>query len=358
MTVAGVSGSAGATLEGVTPSLSYYAGTYSSTAQLTGLTALTGAPSGAGAYTVLASFAGSADYAAATALVDFSIAQATPTVALDDAGGTYTGTAFIASATVTGVSGNAGATLEGVAPSLNYYAGTYTGVGQLAGVTALSGAPTAVGSYTVLADFVGSGDYAAATALADFSISQATPTVAVSDASGTYSGTAFGASATVAGVSGSAGATLEGVAPSLIYYSGTYTIALQLSGVTPLSGAPSGAGAYTVLASFAGSADYAVASVLANFSIAQATPTVAAIDAGGTYNGTAFIASATVTGASGLAGATLEGVAPTLTYYAGTYSSVSQLSGQTALAGARPGSAPTRSWPVSPAPPTTSSPPR
>ncbi len=337
LTVAGVSGSAGASLEGVAPSLSYYAGTYSSPAQLAGLTALTGAPSGAGAYTVLASFAGSADYAAATALVDFSIAQATPTVALADASGTYSGTAFVASATITGVSGNAGATLEGVALSLTYYAGTYTSAGQLAGVTALSGAPTAVGSYTVLADFVGSADYASATALVDFSIAQATPTVGVVDAGGTYTGTAFVATATVAGVSGSAGASLEGVAPSLIYYSGTYTIALQLSGVTPLSGAPSGAGAYTVLASFAGSADYTVASVLANFRIAQATPTVAAVDAGGTYSGTAFIASATVTGVNGLAGSTLEGVAPTLTYYVGTYSSVSQLSGQTALTGAPAG---------------------
>ena len=147
-----MSGPAGATLEGVAPSLSYYAGTYTSAAQLTGLTALTGAPSGAGAYTVLASFPGSTDYAAATALVNFSIAQATPTVAVVDAGGTYSGTAFVASATVTGVSGNAGATLEGVAPSLSYYAGTYTGAEQLTGLTALSGAPTGAGTYTVLAE--------------------------------------------------------------------------------------------------------------------------------------------------------------------------------------------------------------
>ena len=175
---------------------------------------------------------------------------------------------------------------------------------------------------------------------------------------GTYSGTAFIASATVSGVSGPAGASLEGVTPSLIYYSGTYTIALQLSGVTPLSGAPIATGSYTVLANFAGSADYAAASVLANFRIAQATPTVAAVDAGGTYSGTAFIASATVTGVSGLAGSTLEGVAPTLTYYAGTYSSASELSADSRRSPAPvPRSAPTRSWPASPAAPTTSPPP-
>ena len=201
-------------------------------AQLTGLTALTGAPTGAGAYTVLASFPGSADYAAATALANFSISQATPTVAVADAGGTYSGTAFGATATVAGVSGSAGASLEGVAPSLSYYAGTYTSAGQLTGLTAMSGAPIASGSYTVLADFVGSADYAAATAMADFSITQATPTLAVADASGAYSGTAFVASATVTGVSGNAGATLEGVSPSLSYYAGTYSNVSQLTGLT------------------------------------------------------------------------------------------------------------------------------
>ena len=116
-----MSGPAGSTLEGVSPSLSYYAGTYTSTAQLTGQTAMAGAPSGAGAYTVLATFPGSTDYAATSVQVNFTITPATPTVAVVDAGGTYSGTAFVASATVAGVSGNAGATLEGIAPSLSYY---------------------------------------------------------------------------------------------------------------------------------------------------------------------------------------------------------------------------------------------
>jgi hypothetical protein len=50
-----------------------------------------------------------------------------------------------------------------------------------------------------------------------------------------------------------------------------------------------------------------------------ATPTVSVSDAGGTYNGNPFPASATVTGISGPPDSTLEGVSLTLTYYSGTY---------------------------------------
>ena len=52
---------------------------------------------------------------------------------------------------------------------------------------------------------------------------------------------------------------------------------------TPLSGAPSLAGTYTVVANFAGSTDYtSAASTPATFTISQATPTVTVSDAGGT----------------------------------------------------------------------------
>jgi hypothetical protein len=333
-TVAGVSGPGGTSLEGVTPSLSYYAGTYSGAGQLTGQTALSGTPIAAGSYTVLASFPGSTDYAAATGLANFRIGPATPTVVVSDSGGTYSGAAFGASATVTGVSGPAGATLEGVTPSLSYYIGTYSGAAQLTGLTPLSGAPAGVGSYTVLASFPGSADYGGNTALASFRITPAMPTVDLNAPGGTYSGTAIGATATVAGVNGPAAASLEGVAPSLSYYAGTYSGAAQLTGLTPLSGAPIGLGSYTVLASFPGSTDYVAATGLANFRIGQATPTVDVVAPGGTYSGTAIGATATVAGANGSAGATLEGVAPSLSYYAGAYSGVSQLTGLTPLSGA------------------------
>ncbi len=267
-------------------------------------------------------------------MADFNINPAAPTVAVSDAGGTYSGTSFAASATVAGLNDTPTASLEGIAPSLVYYAGTFTEAAQLAGLTALSGAPIGVGSYTVLADFGGSADYSAAEALANFGISPAAPTLSVSDPGGTYDASAFPASASVAGVSGPAGLSLEGVAPSLTYYVGTYASVSLLASLTSLAGAPTATGTYTVLAAFPGSADYDVAEAMASFSITQATPTLDVIAPSGTYNGSAIRASANVAGASGEAGAALEGVAPTLVYYLGTYNSVSQLAGLSALPGA------------------------
>ncbi len=140
------------------------------------------------------------------------------------------------------------------------------------------------------------------------------PTVFVNDAGGTYNGSPFSATATVAGLDGSPVATLEGVSPTCEYYSGSGTGGTDLG-----STAPTAAGTYTVVASFAGSTDYASAqSSAATFTISQATPLVQVTDAGGTYNGSAFPASAQVTGVNGTAVPTLEGVSPTYEYYVGT----------------------------------------
>ena len=54
------------------------------------------------------------------------------------------------------------------------------------------------------------------------------------------------------------------------------------------------------------------------FTIALAMPTVTVTAAGGTYDGSPFAASATMAGVGGSAGPSLEGVTPTLAYYAGT----------------------------------------
>jgi hypothetical protein len=80
----------------------------------------------------------------------------------------------------------------------------------------------------------------------------------------------------IAGVDSTPAASLEGVSLTLSYYSGTYSSAAQLAGLTPLAGAPTDAGAYTVLASFAGGADYTSATALANFSVSPAPLTVGA----------------------------------------------------------------------------------
>ncbi|HZL37389.1 MAG TPA: Calx-beta domain-containing protein, partial [Tepidisphaeraceae bacterium] len=189
-----------------------------------------------------------------TALTVVGTTGTTPTVTVTDAGGVFTGAAFPATALV-----NGSASLEGISPTLTYYAGnTATG-------TPLGGAPSTVGTYTVIANFVGSTDYVSATSSpVSFSITPATPTATVSDAGGTHTGSTFPATAKVNGAT-----SLEGISPTLTYYSGSAATG------TPLGGAPSVAGTYTVVANFAGSADYAAAiSSPVTFSVTPATPTV------------------------------------------------------------------------------------
>ncbi len=76
--VAGIGGSPSTSLEGVPLVLTYYHGAFTDTAQLVGLSPIGPAPSQAGTYTVAATFVGSADYEAASAVVSFTISQATP----------------------------------------------------------------------------------------------------------------------------------------------------------------------------------------------------------------------------------------------------------------------------------------
>jgi hypothetical protein len=195
-----------------------------------------------------------------------TVTPATPTASVADAGGTYNGSAFAATATVAGVDNTPAATLEGVAPTLSYYRGSYTSLGQLAGLTPLAGAPVQAGAYTVLASFAGSADYSGGQALTSFTIAQASPTVSVSDAGGTYDGSAFPATARVNGAG-----SLEGVPVTLDYQQldGSGKVVADLG-----STAPSTAGSYQVSATFAGSTDYAAASASAAFSVGRASPTV------------------------------------------------------------------------------------
>ena len=144
------------------------------------------------------------------------------------------------------------------------------------------------------------------------------PDVTVTDAGGTYNGSPYPGTALVNGA-----ANLEGVSPTLAYYSGSTATG------TPLGGAPSVVGTYTEVASFAGSADYASAnSSPVTFSITQATPTVTVSDSGGKFTGSTFPATATVAGVDNTPAASLEGVSPTLTYYAGSTATGTPLSGR------------------------------
>jgi hypothetical protein len=117
-------------------------------------------------------------------------------------------------------------------------------------------------------------------------VSQATPTVGVSDAGGIYNGNAFSATASVAGVvagvDSTPASTLEGVAPTLTYYQGTYATLAALNtalagGLTGTSTAPTQGGSYTVVASFVGSTDYSSNQALATFTIIPAATSASAV---------------------------------------------------------------------------------
>jgi hypothetical protein len=105
------------------------------------------------------------------------------------------------------------------------------------------------GTATASASYGGDANHLGDSSSKTFTIGKATPTVSVNWAAWTFDGTAHPASGSVTGVGGAALGT-----PSFTYYSGTGT-----SG-TPLAGAPSGVGTYTVLAAFAGNSNYTAAS--------------------------------------------------------------------------------------------------
>jgi hypothetical protein len=289
-----------------------------------GGTTLGGAPTAPGTYSVVANFSGDTDYSAASSTnsATFTISTAallTPTVtAIPPASGPFTGNPFTATATVTGTGGVA----------INDGTVTFT---YSQGGTTLGGAPTAPGTYSVVANFSGDTDYsgASSTNSATFTIGQATPIVtAIPPASGPFTGNPFTATATVTGVGG---ATIS---------DGTVTFTYKQGGTT-LGSAPTAPGTYSVVANFSGDTDYLAASSTnsATFTIGQATPIVTAIPpASGPFTGNPFNATATVTG---VGGATISDGTVTFTYKQGgttlggpptapgTYSVVANFSGDT-----------------------------
>jgi N-acetylneuraminic acid mutarotase len=132
--------------------------------------------------------------------------------------------------------------------------------------------------------------------------SAVTPTVTATDAGGVYNGNPYAASATAIGAGGAS-------------IAGSFTFTYVDSQGNALSSAPVNAGAYSVTAHFtSGDPQYTNAdSAPITMVITPAAPTVTAIDAGGTYNGQSFPASAT---ASGIDGAAVNGTF-TYTYYLG-----------------------------------------
>ena len=160
-----------------TPDFTYYSGSDTSGSSLAG------APTDAGTYTVLASFAGNGNYNPASDTKTITIDKADATVSVSWADPqTYDGDPHPATGSVSGV----GSPAEDLgAPVFTYYSGSDT-TG-----TALPGAPTDAGTYTVRADFAGNGNYKPASATATITIEKASSTTVVTClASVTFNGSA------------------------------------------------------------------------------------------------------------------------------------------------------------------------
>lgn len=252
-TLTGLEGSPTSTLESVGLTFTYYSGSTASGAPLSG------APTNAGTYTVVVSFPGSQHYDTNSETATFIITAATPILSVIHSGGTYTGTPLPATASLAGTGGTPASTLESIGLTLAYYYGS-----TISG-TPLSGAPTNAGTYTAVASFAGSTNYASGKAFVIFTITRATPTVQAVNNGGAFSGAPFPATATVTGVNNSPDSTLEGVGLTITYYSGSTATG------TPLSGPPTAIGTYTAVASFAGSDNHTAASDTVTFAVTRKT---------------------------------------------------------------------------------------
>jgi hypothetical protein len=112
--------------------------------------------------------------------------------------------------------------------------------------------------------------YQSTTAAVTINVDQAKPTLIVAAPGGTYDGAPHGASASISGIDHSPAVSLEHVTPTLAYFVGPNVSGTSL-GFTP----PIDAGTYTVVASFAGSGDYApVRSSPATFTIGRGSAAV------------------------------------------------------------------------------------
>jgi hypothetical protein len=225
----------------------------------TAATVLTGAPARASGETVAGSpyaisqgtLAAHSNYTIHFAGNSLSIARAMPAVTVNAPGGVFSGSPIAARATVKGASGTAAASLEGDTPMLTYYIGSGT-----SGTDLGSAAPSAVGTYTVVASFPGSADYAPIqSAPAPFVIAPViTRKTAAITLTSSASTSVFGQAVTfVAAVSSSAG-TANG---TVTFFDGTAplaTVALDGSGQAALSVARLALGSHAITATYNGAA--------------------------------------------------------------------------------------------------------
>ena len=225
-------------------------------------------------YTITYAYTTDGFFASANATSMLVVVPATPSLGVEDPGGTFNGHAFPAV-----VDGSAEFGLEGFTSSLTYYSGSYSDPAQLSGLTPLAAVPFRAGLYTAVVSFPGSADYASTVALASFTIARATPTVNAHDPGGNFEWRGLrrnrhggrrrrGRGYRPPLKSSKASARLSFISAERSPTSHRSTVLLRLAA------APSEVGEYTVVASFAGSVDYAAAAALAVFAIGKGVPRV------------------------------------------------------------------------------------
>jgi hypothetical protein len=218
-------------------------------------------PFNAGTYAVLATYAGSSNYAASSGTGTLLVRKAPPTFLVPGGTVTYDAQPHAAAAILAGHYGD----------TLEPYTLTYNG---------LSDPPVNAGTYEVVATYGGAANYEAATATGTLTIGKATIALSVAGATLTYDGQPHPAIVSATGVTG------EAIGPVVVTYDGA-------------AAAPANGGTYAVQASFAGSVNYAAATKAATITINPAAPTVSVTGGTFTYDGEPHPAVATATGVSG-----------------------------------------------------------
>ena len=167
---------------------------------------------------------------------------------------------------------------------------TYAGVTAEGKAYLSSEAPRVPGVYTETATVIG-GNYLAKPISRAFSICRSESKVTISGNAFTYNGTAQGPTATVTDPDDN---PIEGAEVTLLYM-GTTSMGERYMSAT----APTNAGSYTVIATYAGDATHDCAAAVARFTIAKADVSISVVDATVTYNGAAQGLTATATIADG-----------------------------------------------------------
>jgi hypothetical protein len=208
---------------------------------------LADAPSGPGNYVVVGSYPGDVNYQAASDQVSFTI-KALTSVTVTDAGGVYTGNPFPATVTVM----SNGLPITTPEPRVSYF-------DLDGGVFALDGPPAAAGRYRAIAVYDGDELHAPSSNSVDFTIAKATPTISMLVPQGALNGRPAQATGTVFGVNEAVLGT-----PRFVYLTATDNpFALPVI----LSGPPSTAGNYEVIAIYDGGPNYDAVSVKEFFTI-------------------------------------------------------------------------------------------